>query len=264
VPESERSGDYYLARAQMLDASGRSEDALSALDRALEAAPKRPDLYQQAAAFLTRNGQASGALRLLDQAARILPQNREILLMKAAALELARQTGDAERLLNQIQNRWPEWHAGWVARGIILGTHKHFEEARQALETAVALGARSPEAYSYLAECTLRTAPKRMEAAETAIRQALKLAPDDPWAQSLAGRIAFAKGEYATAVERQREAIRLRPGLVEAHKSLAQAYSAQGRKQEAQTELEQVRTAGADNEPSYLSRLLRAKPPRDW
>jgi tetratricopeptide (TPR) repeat protein len=264
VPESQRSGDYYLARAQMLDASGRSEDALSALDRALEAAPKRPDLYQQAAAFLTKNGQASGALRLLDQAARNLPQNREILLMKAATLELAGQTGDAERLLNQIQNRWPEWHAGWVARGIILGTHKHFEEARQALETAVALGARSPEAYSYLAECTLRTAPKRMEAAEKAIRQALKLAPDDPWVQSLAGRIAFAKGEYATAVERQREAIRLRPGFVQAHQSLAQAYTALGRKQEAQAELERVRTAGADDEPSYLSRLLRAKPPRDW
>ncbi len=189
VPESERSGDYYLARAQMLEASGRSPEAGAALDQALGAAPKRPDLYQQAVALLAKNGELPAALRLLDQAARILPQNREILLMKAATLELARQTGDAEHLLNQIQNRWPEWHVGWVAHGIILAAHRRFEEARQALETAVALGARSPEAYYYLADCTLRSAPKRIDAAQAAIRQALKLAPDDPWIRSLAGRL---------------------------------------------------------------------------
>jgi predicted Zn-dependent protease len=103
-----------------------------------------------------------------------------------------------------------------------------------------------------------------MEAAETAIRQALKLAPDDPWIQALAGRIAFEKGEYTTAVERQREAIRLRPGFAQAHQSLAQAYTALGRKQEAQAELERVRTSGADYEPPHLSRLLHARPPRDW
>ncbi len=190
APESERSGDYYLARAQMLDASGKSQQAVAAWEQALGAAPERADLYQQAAAFLARNGRTQEALRVLDQAARTLPRNREILLMKATSLELARQTDAAERLLNQVQNRWPEWHAGWVAQGIILATRKRFEEARQALETAVALGARSSEAYYYLADCTLRSAPKRIDAAEAAIGQALKLAPHDPWIRSLARRIA--------------------------------------------------------------------------
>jgi len=141
------------------------------------------------AAFLSKNGRAPEALRLLDQATRILPQNREILLMKATTLEMAGQTEAAEHLLNQIQNRWPEWHAGWVAHGIILSTHRRFEEARQALETAVALGARSPEAYYYLADCTLRSAPQRIDAAKAAIRRALQLAPDDPWIRSLARRL---------------------------------------------------------------------------
>jgi tetratricopeptide (TPR) repeat protein len=194
APESGRSGDYYLARAQMLDASGRSAEALAALDQALEAAPQRPDLYQQAAAFLSKNGRAPEALRLLDQATRILPQNREILLMKATTLELAGQTEAAEHLLNQVQNRWPEWHAGWVAHGIILATHRRFEEARPALETAVALGARSPEAYYYLADCTLRSAPTRIDAAKAAIRRALQLAPGDPWIRSLARRLEQPRG----------------------------------------------------------------------
>jgi Flp pilus assembly protein TadD len=48
-------------------------------------------------------------------------------------------------LLNEVQNRRPEWFAVWVARGMILAAHQRSSEARQALETAVALGARSPE-----------------------------------------------------------------------------------------------------------------------
>ncbi len=144
VPESGRTGDYFLARAQMLDAAGRFEDAVPALDQALQAAPKRPDLYRQAVFFLTTHDRAAEALRLLDRAARVLPQNPEILLMKAATLEIARHPGDTDGLLRDIQNRWPEWYPVWVARGAILAARKRSEEARHAMETAVTLGAHSP------------------------------------------------------------------------------------------------------------------------
>lgn len=190
VPEPGRNGDYYLARAQMLDASGRAEESVAALSQALRAAPKSPALYRQAAAFLVKSGQPAEALRLLDQAATAGPQDRESLLMRATTLELARRSNDAERQLKEIQSRWPEWHAVWVAQGVILASQKRFEDARQALETAVTFGARGPETYYYLAECSLRSGPERIGAAEAAIQKALKLAPDDPWIQALAGRIA--------------------------------------------------------------------------
>jgi Flp pilus assembly protein TadD len=91
VPESARSGDYYLARAYMLDASGKPEEAV---------------------------------------AAQILPQDREIPLMKATTLELAGDSAGAGELLDEIQNRWPEWHAVWVARGVVLARRRDFEAAR--------------------------------------------------------------------------------------------------------------------------------------
>ena len=101
------------------------------------------------------------------------------------------------------------------------------------------------------------------------------LSPGDPWIQSLAGRIAFARGAYPLAMERQRAAIRLRPHFVEAHQQLAQAYTASGRKQEAERELEKVRiirqgasNASGDDAPPYLSGLfqgifLKGTPPLD-
>ena len=209
VAPSRRNADYYLARAQMLDAIGNAGDAMAALDQAIRAAPGRPDLYWQGAVFLNRNGHAAEALQLLDRAEQILPQDPQIPLLRATLLESAGQTEDAEHLLDKVQRRWPEGAPVWVARGIILAAHRHFEEARRALETAVSLGARSPEAFFYLADTTVRSAPDRIGDAEAAVREALKLAPEDPWIQTLAGQIAHKKGDYKTAAERKQNAIRL-------------------------------------------------------
>jgi tetratricopeptide (TPR) repeat protein len=200
VPEAGRSGDYYLTRAEMLDSSGKPEEAASALNQALQRAPRRVDLHRQAMVFLAGKGQFTEALGLLDRAVRTLPQSREILLMRATTLELAGRTEDAGKLLGEMQNRWPEWHAIWVAHGVVLASHQHFEDARQALETAVALGARSSEAYYYLAESSLRSTPHQLAAAEAAIREAGSLAPDDAWIKALAGRIAAAKARTDNAV----------------------------------------------------------------
>jgi tetratricopeptide (TPR) repeat protein len=258
LPESARTGDYYLALAQMLDASGKAQESVSALDKALHAAPERPDFYLRAVSLLVKRDLAPEALRIVEEGARTLPQNREILLLKATTLEFAHRAGDADRMLSEVQNRWPEWSNVWLAHGIILATRRHYEEARQALETVAALGASSPEAYFYLADSALRAG--RKDAAETLIRQALKLSPGDPWIQALAGRIALERGEYPLAVERDRAAIRQRPRFVEAHASLAQAYAALGRKQESETEREQavaLQKGVSNDDPPYLGRLFQ-------
>ncbi len=149
VLQQVEGADYYLARALTLEAAGQREAALAACERSLASPPPSPGFYLLAAAFLNRAGQSARALRLLEAA----PESREVLLMKGTTMELAGNTGEATRLINQVQNRWPEWHAGWVARGVLLATHRQCEEARAALATAVALGAHSPEVRYYLDSC---------------------------------------------------------------------------------------------------------------
>ena len=122
----------------------------------------------------------------------------QIPLVKAALLELNGQTADARNLLDDVQHRWPEGSAVWVARGVVFAAHSNFAEARKALETAVALGARSPEAFYHLADCTLHAAPDAINIAEAAVARALALAPEDPWAHVLAAQIAVKKGEQLT------------------------------------------------------------------
>jgi tetratricopeptide (TPR) repeat protein len=226
-----------------------------AIERALGEPAERFGLYLQETAFLVKMNRAQEALRLIDVAARALPENREILLMKATTLDFAGQNDNAEHLLIEIRTRWPEWSAAWAAHGILLGARRRYDESRQLLETAVALGARSAEVYFYLADCALHGG--RKDAAESLIGEALKLRSADPWIQFLAGRIAFERGQYQLAADRESAAIRRRPQWVEAHRSLAQAYNALGRHQEADAELALIgsKQDAATDSPPYLRSL---------
>ena len=241
VPQAQRDGDYYLARAQMLDQCGRFLEAAAAAQQALRAAPTRVELYCQVTLFLIKNGRVLQALDLLDQANRYVPGDPSILLAKVISLEVAAKSVEAATLLKKIERRWPEWSEAHLVDGIILQTHRSPEEALRELTTATALGAREPAAYYYLAEATLQARPDQSEAAQKAIQEALALDSEDPWAHALAGRICYERGQYDDALKELQEAVRLRPRMVQAHYNLARVYSALGRSQDARNESEQVR-----------------------
>ena len=241
IPAAQRDGDYHLARAEMLDTAGRFEEAAAAVEQALRAAPTRADLLCQAALFLIKNGRNSSALQLLDQATRIVPDNPSILLTQAITLEVSSRDSQAEQLLQRIEKRWPEWPGAQLVYGIVLEHNRNSPEALNKLTAAIALGAREPAAYYYLAEATLQARPDEVESAEKAIREALALDPNDPWAHTLAGRIYFDRNEYEKALGELHEAVRLQPRMVQAHYNLARVYQELGRGEEAHQEVEQVR-----------------------
>lgn len=251
IPEKQRSADYYLARAQMFDSEGKSDEALAELQHALHAEPTRVDLYEEAARFLVRRQRLADAVHLLDEAERASPDNRQIQLLQAALFTSAQKVGDAERVLKQLENRWPEWPSTYLTYGILLEGQKRSEEAKAQLETALALGASGPQLYFYLAKSTLSAAPDRLDDAAREIDQAMATGPADPSLQApiqaLAGRIAYEKQDYHGAVQYLREAIRLRPNYLQARYTLAQAYRALGQPDDAAREAEQVQHSREEN-----------------
>ncbi|MGA2435587.1 MAG: tetratricopeptide repeat protein, partial [Bryobacteraceae bacterium] len=196
-----------------------------------------------------------------------LPNDPGILLTQATALELGTHAPEAELVLKKIERRWPEWSGAWAVHGVLLETHNRSAEARQVLETALALGDRTAETYYYLAESILESAPERIEDAKKAIGQAVELAPGDPWVRTLAGRVAYEMKDYATASDQLREAIGIRPHLAQAHYFLSRVYGALGRKPEADAELAEVarirqQFPHADEQaPEVLDKLFLVKAP---
>jgi tetratricopeptide (TPR) repeat protein len=97
IPEAQRTGDYYLARAQMLDSANRPAEAMAAVSQAMRKAPSRPELYRQATLLLLNNHRVAEARHLLDEAERVLPDNPEIVQIRATIPELAGKTEAAQR-----------------------------------------------------------------------------------------------------------------------------------------------------------------------
>ncbi len=247
APEADRRGDYYLLRAQLLDSLGKIPEAAEALNRGMQEAPTKASLYFQAASFLLKHHQNREALDLLEQANRIVPDTRELLLAQWVTLILLQHDIDAKKLLSRIQARWPEWDHPYLLNGIFLEMLLLSTEARQSLETAIALGANTPEVYYYQALAITHSAPEDMEAAENAITRALALASKDPWAYLLAGKISLVRKDYSAAIRRLLEATHLEPRLIPARYALRNAYQALGDEQKSAAELEEIKRIGQEN-----------------
>ena len=267
TPAEDRKGDYYLLRAEILDSLGKIDEAANALNRGIQAAPTRPSLYYQATGFLLKHKLYHEALALLEQVARVLPDERELLLAQVVTLDLLRREVDAQKLLAKIQARWPEWDRPYLLNGILLEIQLKSAEARQVLETAIALGANTPEAYYYQALAITHAAPKDLESAQNAISHALAITSKDPYILLLAGKISLARNDYPAAVERLLEATHLQPTLIPAHYALRDAYRALGDNQKSEAELEVIKhiaseTAGSDQSPfSAEDFLFTVRPP---
>ncbi len=168
IPDSYRDGEYYFARAQMLEACGKSGESATALDEAVRASSNRPGLGVRAAAFLISKGRGAEALRLIENAIGAQPESRELMLMKATTLEWKGRTQDATNEMDRIQRQWPEWPSVWAARGIILARHQQFPAALAALQSAAALGASGAKLTFVWRRCmtrwaALRTREKRVK-----------------------------------------------------------------------------------------------------
>jgi len=268
VPPDMRDGDFFLLRAQILDALGRSPEAAKDLDRGLLAEPTRPDLYFEAALFLLKHQKYELASKLLERAVRTVPDSPELQLTQAIVYAILRQHDTAQDLLSQIEARWPEWSVPYMIHGVILTIRRRPSEAEPLLVTAISLGAESPVAYYYLALARTTETPPRPPEAQEAIVKALQLNPEDAFNQSLAGRIAFLLDDYHTAEKHLQAALRLWPDMVEAHQTLSGVYRALGEKEKSVAELKEVlrikqATRDADQSPPFPTGdlLFTVRPP---
>ena len=149
----EQIGDYLLLKAKILDAAGREADSEKVLEQGLPLAVSRPQIARDAALLLVRHGRKEQAIELLARAA---VDNPDLLLTEAIVMALAGRAGSAEKVLKEIEFRWPEWDQPYLAHGLLLEKSRP-REARQKLQTALALG--SQEAAAVCAVGRLTSAP---------------------------------------------------------------------------------------------------------
>ncbi|TAM81910.1 MAG: tetratricopeptide repeat protein [Acidobacteria bacterium] len=240
TPASFRHGDYYLLRAQILDSMGKDSAAAADLNRGISASPTRANLYFEAALFLIKHAEYQQTIRLLDLAKRAVPGDPGLMLVEAITYEILQRFNESQKLLAEIQSRWPEWSQPYLIDGIILQNHFKQNEAKQKLETAIALGASDPRAYFYLASACLDSNPQDFPGANKAIEKGLEIAPDNAELQWQAGKIDLAEKRYGEAVDHLQAAVRLDSSLVAAHETLRATYLAMGEKDKSMAESKEI------------------------
>jgi tetratricopeptide (TPR) repeat protein len=90
-------------------------------------------------------------------------------------------------------------------------------DALPLLETGLALGEDSAEAHFYMAEALAALSPDNTARALGEVTRALELAPDDPYALSLAGRLYLDSAKPAEALRVLQRSVELLPDLAQAH-----------------------------------------------
>jgi tetratricopeptide (TPR) repeat protein len=240
TPAAARQGDYYLLRAQLLDALRKPQEAAEALHRGIQSSPTRPDLYFQAALFMVDHNQVQEMLDFLAKADRVVANSPQLELTRAIGHALLHQDDQAAAVLTKMESLWPDWYLPYLVHGVLLAYRIRGAEAQPLLETAIALGAHKAMAYYHLAFAIITSQPENIAGAQAAIRDALALNPKDPYIQSLAGRIAYLAKDYPSAVEHLHAALEIWPDMVEAHSRLSATYRAMGDENKAREELKEV------------------------
>jgi Flp pilus assembly protein TadD len=240
VHPEERTGDYYLVKAQVLDWIGDSKAAAENLNLCLASAPKRPDLFRSAALFLIKEGKTRAAADVLDRATLAIPDDRDLQLLRSVALTLLSRLEESHELLDRISARWPDWSRPYLVRGIVEQSQYRDDDALKSIQAAFDLGERGPEAEFYLGLILLRARPESMDRALEAAQRAVQTRPDDPWARILAGRILKQSGRTDHAIRCFKEAVELQPKLAQAHYWLGSTYIAMGRTTQGQQEMAEV------------------------
>ncbi len=158
VPGKEHSGDYLVLKASILDAAGQGDEAVRVLERGLRLSISRPQLTQQAALLLVRHDRKELALDLLAKADRASP---DLLLTNAMVLALMERNSAAEKVLKDIETQWPEWDRPYLVHGLLLERGQP-REARQKLQTAMALGSHDLAVRCAVARLTPSASPDRL------------------------------------------------------------------------------------------------------
>ena len=147
APGQEKSGEYLLLKAKILDAAGQRAESDKVLEQALRFTISRPQLAREAALLLVQHDRKELALEFLAKAAQ---GNADLLLTRAMVLALANQNSAAEKSVKEIEAQWPEWDRPYLVHGLLLEKTQP-RVARQKIQTAIALGSQDPAAGCALA-----------------------------------------------------------------------------------------------------------------
>jgi tetratricopeptide (TPR) repeat protein len=225
---------------------GQDEDAIIQLELTLDAAPQETAvLYSLGLAYLRSNKPGKPGWREMIERLAAFPAGVPTAhLLRGQSLIAGREYERAIEELQKAAALNPDLPRLQYSLGLAYEQLKRNKEALVAFENELK---RSPQDFLtlyYLAY--LNEAEGNLNAAERHLDSALKLAPESPEANAVAGKILFKQGKAAEALKPLEFAATKKPNDHELRYTLARVYQQLGRKEDAAREFAEVQRLKAE------------------
>jgi tetratricopeptide (TPR) repeat protein len=197
-PESEYYVDARIQRAYLLQKADRGPEAVREMEKALEAKPDNPELMAYLAALYREQKDVKRAVALLERMVERHPDNDKYRFTLGATYDEAK---DKPRTIEQMKK-------------------------------AIELNPRNAAALNYLGY-TYADMGVNLDEAESLIRRALEIEPDDGFYIDSLGWVCFQRGDYRRAVAHLERAVELAGDDPTVAEHLGDAYERSGQARDA-------------------------------
>ncbi len=247
-------------RGQLYLAQERFVEARAELERGLKKHPDNPDLRVALGNLYLVLNRPRLAVKTLEPAVQRVPDSVELHSLLADAYERDLHLEAAVRELREVTRLAPQDHRAWGHIGLYLVNLTRFDDARPALERAIALDPAESYYYGTLADSYAldRSHPENFSRAEELFKKAIQLNPKNDralyaYAMGLTRR--GGRGDLDAAVGLLRRLLALNKKNVNVHFKLSETYRRLGKPAEARRHLASFQELSA-SERAQTRRLV--------
>jgi tetratricopeptide (TPR) repeat protein len=250
-------------RVAILHALHGYEEALTILDRALDARPRDAGMLTGRGHILWHLGRYDEALAALDRAITIDPNLASAHFYRGSVLSSLGRAEQALAALREAVRLQPGDASSHDSLGIELAKQGDWNGAILEHREAIRLNPDRVEAHSNLAIALLRKGD--LDGAILESRRAVRLRPDHVEAHNNLGAALSEKGDWDAAILEYRDAIQLRPDYADAHYNLGRALAVKGNRDGAVLEFREATRLKPDHAEAHynLGVALRENGDRD-
>ncbi len=252
--------------AQAYVGTVRQQEALAALERAAAITPKNEKLYLFVADACVEHQEYALALKVIALGLRNLPDSPRLHYEHGILLSDLDQFDRSKRDFERVSELAGNTEIGYIAAAEKNLLQGNVPGAAQAAREGIAKGFRDPVLLTILGEAVLRSGAgpdePEFEDARSALEKAVAARPNDPSSRIVLGRLYLRAGRSADAIVQLEKAKQMQPDRPVIYANLAKAYQHHGDEQAAQQALaaleklnmaraEQIRSAPGERKMSY-------------
>ncbi len=225
---------------------GLYKEAFAVLAEQVHKDPKDLPSYLNLITVCAEGGDLAKAGEIAARAATEFPQSPEVLIVRGAANSLLGRSEQASQDFTTAAQLAPERGDARFFLALMDYNQARYQEALNVIDKAKADGLQDPDLHYLRAEVLLKVDATHSGAALDELNNALRIDPESVAARTLRGRLLLEKGDMKAAEADLEAARRIDPDSRSTLYSLARAYRALGKKEQADALFRQLRSERPD------------------